>query len=87
MQYYRDLEQEMSKMPGYSWLKAEARPLEVPKSLIAPGLPRQDYDRLSVAFGLSFLEVSAVLKATPLPPILPDEVASWRDNYTDKDQC
>ena len=87
MQYYRDIEQEISNLPGYTWLKTEARPLEVPKSLIAPGLPQREYDRLSVAFGLSFLEVSSVLKATPIPQITPTEVTNWRDNYTDKDQC
>lgn len=87
MQYYRDIEQEMSNMPGYAWLNAVARPLEVPKSLIAPGLPQREYDRLSVAFGLSFLEVSSVLKATPIPQISPAVVTNWRDNYTDKDQC
>ena len=87
MKYYRDIEQEMSNMPGCTWLKAEARPLEVPRSLIAPGLPMREYDRLSVAFGLSFLEVSSVSKATPIPIIPPPVVTNWRDNYTDKDLC
>lgn len=87
MQFYRNIEHEMQNMPNCSWLKAESRPLEKPKSLVAPGLPAQEYDRLSVAFGLSFLEVSEVVKATPIPQIAPDKVTTWRENYVDKDQC
>lgn len=87
MRFYRKLEHEMQNMSGASWLKAETKPLETPRSLIAPGLSVQEYDRLSVAFGLSFLEVSEVIKATPDPTIIPDQVTSWRDNYIDKDQC
>jgi hypothetical protein len=87
MQFYRNIEQEMQNMPNFSWLKAESRPLEKPKSLVASGLPAQEYDRLSVAFGLSFLEVSEVVKATPIPQIIPDIVATWHNNYVDKDQC
>lgn len=87
MQFYRNIEHEMKNMPGCSWLNAESKPLEPPKSLVAPGLPAQEYDRLSVAFGLSFLEVSEVVKATPIPQIIPDQVVTWRNNYVDKDQC
>jgi hypothetical protein len=67
-----------------TWMGAERRQLEKPKSLNAPGLARADYDRLSVAYGLSFLNVGKVLKAIPktkVPVVVSD---SWRDNYTDK---
>lgn len=74
-------------MPGYNWLKTDAKPLEVPRSLVSPGLSMQEYDRLSVAFGLSFLDVSEVIKGTPDPTIAPDPVINWQDNYIDKDQC
>lgn len=87
MGFYRNIEQQMLHMPGYGWLRAEPRPLEVPISLVAPGLSKQEYDRLSVAFGLSFLEVSEVIKATPDATIVPDRVPTWRNNYIDKDQC
>lgn len=87
MKFYRNLEHEMQHMDGYTWLKAAARPIEVPRRLVAPGLPPLEYDRLSVAFGLSFLEVSEVIKAVPKPTLAPDRVVSWRDNYIDKDQC
>ncbi len=87
MTFYRNLEQEMQHMPGCTWLKAVPRPLEIPRRLLAPGLSQQEYDRLSVAFGLSFLDVSEVIKAVPKATIAPDRVVSWRDNYIDKDHC
>lgn len=87
MNFYRNLEHEMKHMPGYSWLKATTRPLEVPRNLVAPGLPSTDYDRLSVAFGLSFLEVKEITKAIPIPMIPATYVPDWTERYIDKDQC
>ena len=87
MQFYRSLENEMLNKRECTWLHAQVRPLEVPRILDAPGLPRQDYDRLSVAFGLSFLEVSKVVRGTPIPPVPPQPVQNWQDNYIDKDHC
>lgn len=87
MLFYRKIEQEMQHAPNCSWLRTEPRPIETPKSLIAPGLSMQEYDRLSVAFGLSFLDVSEVIKAVAEATIAPDRVVNWRDNYIDKDQC
>lgn len=87
MQYYKNLEPEMSKFPGCSWLSAVARSLQVPSILIAPGLPDSDYDRLSVAFGLSFLEIRKVLQATPAALLPPEPSRHWRDFYVSKDQC
>lgn len=87
MEYYREIEQEISRLQGCTWLKVEARSLDVPKSLIAPGLPLHEYDRLSVAFGLSFLEVGTVLKATPIEKNAPEPTIDRSDNYIDKDQC
>ncbi len=81
MNYYRELEPEMSRFEGCSWLKANPRSLEIPAKLIAPGLPSADYDRLSVAFGLSFLEVRSVLQAIPGPEIVSDGATSWQLNY------
>lgn len=87
MRFYRNLEQEIQHMPGCTWLKGVPRPIEMPRRLIAPGLSAQEYDRLSVAFGLSFLDVSEVIKAVPKATIAPDRVVNWRNNYIDKDQC
>lgn len=67
MTYYRKLGEELKHFQGVSWLKATARPLAIPNNLQAPGLIREDYDRLSVAFGLSFLEVGLIVRELPKP--------------------
>ncbi|TAK52679.1 MAG: hypothetical protein EPO27_00750 [Betaproteobacteria bacterium] len=67
MTYYRRLGEELKHFHGVSWLKADARPLAIPNNLQAPGLVREDYDRLSVAFGLSFLEVGSIVRELPKP--------------------
>ncbi len=46
-----------------------------------------DYDRISVAYGLSRFEVGKVIKAIPLPKVAIEPVDTWRDNYVGKDQC
>ena len=87
MEYYLALEKELEQKPGFSWLKAEAWTMGVPGDLIAEGLSETDYDRISVAYGLSRLEVGKVIKAIPLPKAVIEPVDTWRDNYIDKDQC
>lgn len=87
MEYYLALEKELEQQPGFSWLKAEAWTMGVPGDLIADGLADADYDRVSVAYGLSRLEVGKVIKAIPLPRATIEPVDTWRDNYVDKDQC
>lgn len=87
MEYYLALEKELEPKRGYSWLKAEAWTMGVPGDLIAEGLADADYDRISVAYGLSRLEVGKVIKAIPLPKTAIEPVDTWRANYVDKDQC
>ncbi len=63
--------------------------IDLPSNLRAPDLSTSDYDRLSVAYGLSFFpyNLGEIVKAqeqdSPAPPTV-DE--SWRDRYIDKDQ-
>jgi len=87
MQYYQALEQRTASMPGYSWLKAECWVMGVPGDLEADGLPVEEYDRLSVAYGLSRLEVGKIVKALARPKLVIDPVKTWRENYVDKDLC
>ena len=87
MSYYRQLEPQLASMPGFSWLKAECWVMGVPDDLIAEGVAQTEYDRLSVAYGLSRLEVGKVIKALPHPKLSIPAVNIWRDNYVDKDQC
>ncbi len=55
-----------------------------PFNLDAPGLSRLDFDRLSVAYGLSFLDVGKVVKAMPYPQPRSITSDTWRDNYIEK---
>jgi hypothetical protein len=87
MSYYQQLEPQLASMPGFSWLKAECWVMGVPDDLIAEGVAQTEYDRLSVAYGLSRLEVGKVIKALPHPKLSIPAVNIWRDNYVDKDQC
>ena len=87
MGYYQELDPRLSSMPGYTWLKAECWLMGVPDDLVADGVAETEYDRLSVAYGLSRLEVGKVVKALPQPKLAISEVNIWRDNYVDKDQC
>lgn len=87
MSYYQRLAARLSSMPGYTWLKAKCWPMRVPENLVADGVAESDYDRLSVAYGLSRLEVGKVVKALPQAKLAIPTVNIWRDNYVDKDQC
>ena len=87
MGYYQELEPRLASMPGYTWLKAECWVMGVPDDFVADGVAGDEYDRLSVAYGLSRLEVGKVVKALPQPKLAIAPVNIWRDNYVDKDQC
>ncbi|MEO5606843.1 MAG: hypothetical protein ABIR13_04575 [Polaromonas sp.] len=87
MKYYLELESELTPKMGCTWLHAESWTMGVPGDLLADGLNDADYDRISVAYGLSRLEVGKVIKVIPLPKVAIEPVDSWRDNYVDKDQC
>ena len=87
MGYYQELEPRLSSMPSFSWLKAECWVMGVPDDLVADAVAEDEYDRLSVAYGLSRLEVGKIVKALSQPKIAIPPVSIWRDNYVDKDQC
>lgn len=83
---YRQMIEDLKKLEGYNWLSASARPIQLPKILDAPRLNRGEFDRLSVAFGLSFLEVGDVIKAMPAPQIIIEPQYAHRNHFIDKDQ-
>lgn len=87
MRYYQALEGRLASIPGCTWLKAECWTMGVPSDLIAEGITVEEFDRLSVAYGLSQLEVGKVIRALPQPRLTTPSVESWRDNYVDKDHC
>lgn len=83
--FYKKLKDELQHTPNASWMNAKYRELTLPSDLIAPGVTRADYDRLSVAYGLSRLIPGEVKKATPLTPVVSlPKLSDWRSNYIDK---
>ena len=84
---YRNLSSALDQAAEFSWLKAHRRELGVPSELVAPGLAQVDYDRLSVAFGLSFVDVGSVAIAQAMPKIKQRASVNWHSDYLDKDQC
>lgn len=75
------------KTLGVTWLSAEPWVLALPGDLECDGVEAQDYDRLSVAYGLSKLNVGKFARAVAAPLIDTGPQESWRDRYIDKDQC
>jgi hypothetical protein len=67
MPLYGDLVSELNNTMGISWFKGRRYSLSKPKKLIAPGLSEQEYDRLSVAYGLSFPEIGRIIKSGEIP--------------------
>lgn len=87
MPFYTKLKETMKSHPSISWMKVEPRTIELPKDMGAPGLNRHDYHRLSVAYGLSFVNVKNIILAKPIVEPTENLPHLWRDNYIDKDMC
>ena len=87
MNYFRHLEDKMKYSFGRTWASCSVKKLTIPKQLVAPNLLPEDYDRLSVAYGLSFLDVGKITRALPLPKELDAESSpQYRDRYVSKDE-
>ena len=85
LQYYKDLEVTLKSFPLLTWLTAIPRAIQKPERLDAAGVSKNDFDRLSVAFGLSFVDVGEIIKAIPVPRVVSQPQSSYRDYYVDKD--
>lgn len=82
---YKKLETRLQYTPNATWMNAKRRDLTLPPDLIAPGLPIAEYDRLSVAYGLSRLVPGQIKHARPMTPaILLPKASDWRLNYIEK---
>lgn len=88
MKFYEALATSMSKaFPGCPWLYASSRTLVVPDDLVVDAIAKADYDRLSVAYGLSRLELGRVLRALPMPKLIAPPTTTWSHHYVSKDDC
>lgn len=87
-EFYKRLKSELKRTPGCSWLNALHRELTLPDKLRAEGVSRSDYDRLSVAYGLSQLQIGTVKKVEAMQPsIKTTNESKWLDSYVTKDAC
>lgn len=83
--FYSKLQEQMKEYPGDTYLGVSPRQLQQPQKLIASGLNEKDYDRLSVAFGLSKLKLGDVtMDVEPLP--LEVKKSDYADKYVDSSQ-
>jgi len=67
MKFYQQLEQDLLSHKNASWFRFQPKKLEIPEMLIVPGVKKEEFDRLSVAFGLSVLDVGEYLKQQAEP--------------------
>jgi len=80
---YAKLKVDLVAAPGFSWFGVTPKPLQKPRGLVAPGLPRADYDRLSVAFGLSQLKLDKLIVDVPPLTDAPKRV-DFSERYIEK---
>ena len=57
--------------------------LQKPSNIMAD-IPGEEYHRISVAYGLSFMEQGHFINASEIEP-MKKEKKNYRDNYIDKD--
>ena len=85
MKFYKEVENHLLYHPNASWFRYNPRKLVVPDMLEVPGVVQEDFDRLSVAFGLSFVDVGKTVRAEKIPRV---EAATrqprcpWCKSYT-----
>jgi hypothetical protein len=89
MNFYRKLTDGIGQTIGAAWLRPEQLTLAIPPGFECPGVVTDDYDRLSVAYGLSRMDLGKIESARPLAETdnLPQSSQDWTDRYVDKDQC
>ena len=71
--FYAALKTTLQKTPNCTWLSAKPRELALPTNMVAPGVSSADYARLSVAYGLSQLNLGAFERVAALKPVVTAE--------------
>lgn len=85
MNFYHDLIDRFNGNPSRSWGHVVQRPLTIPRDLQAAGLKREDYDRLAVAYGLSFLRLGKYIRPIQVPDLPPPDDYNPRHEYPAKE--
>lgn len=57
------------RLANYSWIHPTPRKLSMPNKLVAPGLHKSDYDRLSVAYGLALMGKGKHVTVNKVKPV------------------
>jgi len=78
---YLSLEERLQGLRGFSYLSAEPWQLGFPGDLEADGVNEVNFDRLSVAYGLSKANFGTITQAVPLPKVPIAEPAPFTDRY------
>ena len=85
---YDALKPRLQVSPNFTWLRAKPRDLALPSNIIASGMPHSEYDRLSVAYGLSQLHLKVFKRAPTLQPIASTSgQKDWTVSTADKSVC
>lgn len=85
---FKELISELQQTRNASWLRTRHQQLTQPTHLLAPGVVRSDFDRLSVAYGLSHLSLGAIKQVERLVPVVDaSSPIDWAKNYVGKDVC
>jgi hypothetical protein len=86
--FYGKIKPSLQKPRGSTWLNLTPKALSFPKNLRAEGVTRSEYDRLSVAYGLSQLNLGMVKLVEAMTPLAAvDHYSKWGESYVDKDVC
>ena len=86
--FYAAMKSRLQKTDGCTWLNAKPRELALPTNISAPGVAHGDYDRLSVAFGLSQLNPGAFNRVLALKPkVSTFDETDWNTVAVDKSVC
>jgi hypothetical protein len=68
-------------------LSLDPAELPLPRQLEAPGLAPADFDRVSVAFGLSSPTLGEIVRPQDIPPLPPALNTDYRIRFVDKDMA
>lgn len=86
--FYNMLKTAIKETPNASWLSTKNRELILPANIVAPGLSVSDYDRLSVAYGLSMLNLGSSGAVPALESIRATEQNNdWISSTAEKSAC
>ncbi len=86
--FYAALKSSLQKTEGCTWLSPRPRELSLPTNINAPGVAHGDYDRLSVAYGLSQLNPGAFKRVGALEPkVYSSKETDWNTMAVDKSVC